>query len=317
MDCHNRPAHEFLSPQESIDMAMSNGRIDRTLPYIKREAVAALLPPYLPDDEALARIGEHLSRFYRDEHPELWESRRAAVYQAIDTTREIYSGNVFSEMNVDWTTYPDNIGHMVSAGCFRCHDNRHVNQNGEQINVTCATCHTFLIPDGSGDDVSYRTGDFEHRMSLEGPHGAVRCDQCHSGGASPSSDSCEGCHTLEQGLISATLTELESFEIEPDFMADMVACDDCHSTSEPHSREQALASCADCHDDDGSYEALVMDNIETLADLRRQVLEKIEQTPNGAWVDRARELIALLDDAGSHHNAEASRKVLEDLLALP
>ena len=83
------------------------------------------------------------------------------------------------------------------------------------------------------------------------------------------------------------------------------------------SARKALASCADCHDDDGSYEALVMDNIETLADLRRQVLEKIEQTPNGAWVDRARELIALLDDAGSHHNAEASRKVLEDLLALP
>jgi hypothetical protein len=322
MDCHNRPAHEFLSPQESIDTAMSNGRIDRTLPFIKREAVAALLPPYLAtEEEAHARIGEQLSRFYQDNHPELWESRRAAVYQAIDTTRAVYSGNVFSAMKVDWTTYPDNIGHMISAGCFRCHDNQHVNETGEKIKDSCDTCHTFLIPNGDEDDdedeVSFRTGDFEHPMPLEGPHGAVRCDQCHSGGASPAAASCESCHTLEQGLISATLAELESFEIEPDFMADLVACEDCHSTSEPHSRDMALASCADCHDDDGSYEALHMDNVETLAELRRQVLERIEQSPDGDWADRARGFVALLDDAGSHHNAEGSRKILENLLASP
>jgi hypothetical protein len=165
--------------------------------------------------------------------------------------------------------------------------------------------------------VSLRTGDFEHVMPLEGPHVALRCDQCHSGGASRRQDSCEGCHQAEQGLISATLPEFESFEIEANFMADLVACEDCHSTSEPHSREAALASCSDCHDDDGSYEALHIDNVETLAELRRQVLERIEQAPGADWTGRASELLALLDDAGSHHNAEGSRKVLEDLLALP
>lgn len=318
MDCHNRPAHKFLSPQGSIDVAISNGRIDRNLPYAKREAVAALLPPYpSTEEEAHARIGEQLSRFYRESYPEVWESQRAPIYQAIDTTREIYSGNIFSEMNVDWTTYPDNIGHMISAGCFRCHDNRHVNENGERIKDSCDTCHTFLISDGDGEEVSYRTGDFEHEMSLDGPHSAVRCDQCHSGGASLRNGACEGCHEVSQGLISATLTELEPFEIEPDFMADLVACDDCHSTSEPHSRQVALAACADCHDDDGSYEALHIDNVEVLAELRRQVLERIEQTPDGDWAVRARDLVALLDQAGTHHNAEGSRKVLEDLLALP
>jgi hypothetical protein len=317
MDCHNRPAHEFLSPQESIDLAISNGRIDRTLPYIKRETVATLLPPYLPDEEAQARIGESISRFYQDNHPDLWESRRASIYQAIDTTREIYSGNVFSDMNVDWTSYPDNIGHMYSAGCFRCHDNRHVNQKGESISTACDDCHTFLISEGDGEEVSYRTGEFDHTMPLQGPHQAVRCHQCHSGGASPGNENCEGCHEQEQGLIYATLAGLESFEIEPDFMADMVACDDCHSTSEPHSRELALASCSNCHDEDGSYEAMFMDNVETLTELRRQVLERIEQAPKKDWAERARGLVALLDDAGSHHNAEGSRKVLEDLLAQP
>jgi len=314
MDCHNRPAHEFISPQESINVAIANGKIDQTLPFIKRETVEALLPPYLQTEEANARIGERLSRFYREEHPELWKSRRAAIYQAIDTTREIYAVNVFPYMNVDWTTYPDNIGHLVSAGCFRCHDNQHVNQSGGTLDSSCELCHTFLNATEDGQEESLRTGEFRHEMSLDGVHTAVRCDQCHSGGASPQSDSCEGCHGLQQGLISATLPALESFAIEPDFMADIVACDDCHSTTEAHSRDVALASCSDCHDDDGTYEAMAVDNVETLADLRRQVLEQIDQSTDANWAERSRKLLTLLDEAGAHHNAEGSRQILEGLL---
>ncbi len=315
MDCHNRPAHEFLSPQESIDLAITNGRIDRSLPFIKREAVATLLPPYVPDAEALARIGERISSFYRENYPDLWESRRAAIYQAIDTTRAVYVANIFSEMNVDWTTYPDNIGHMYSDGCFRCHDNRHVNQNGDTIVEDCESCHTFLIPNGDGEEISYRTGQFEHVIPLSGTHADVLCSQCHSGGANPGGDDCTACHMEQQGLISASLQELEAFGLEPDFMADIVACEDCHSAATPHSQEVALATCADCHDDDGSYEALHLDNVATLAELRRQVLERIAQSNDDTWVDRARTIVGILDEAGPHHNAEASRAVLESLLA--
>ncbi len=98
-------------------------------------------------------------------------------------------------------------------------------------------------------------------------------------------------------------------------MADLVACEDCHSTSKPHSQEVALASCTDCHEDDGSYEAMHLDNVATLAELRSRVLERVEQSGDAAWANRARELVALLDDAGAHHNAEASRAVLESLLS--
>jgi len=317
MDCHNRPAHEFRSPQQAIDLAISNGRIDPTLPFIKRETVASLLPPHLPTEEAHARIGDQLSGYYRENHTELWETRRASIYQAIDTTREIYSGNVFPEMKVDWTTYPDNIGHMFSAGCFRCHDNRHVNQNGEMISNSCESCHTFLISGRDGEEETFRTGEFEHPMSLAGPHEQVRCDQCHDGGANLPADGCESCHSAQVGMIAATLPELEPFEISPDFMYEMVACDDCHSTTEPHSRQVALASCANCHEDDGSYEALFIDYAETLTDLRRQVVERIESETDSEWAQRAEGIVAVLDRAGAHHNAEAGVKVLEDLLALP
>jgi hypothetical protein len=321
MDCHNRPAHKFPSPQESIDIAIANGKIDRTLPYIKREAVATLLPPYLEKDEALARIGDQLSRYYQDDYPDLWESRRASIYQAIDTTREIYAANVFSHMAVDWTSYPDNIGHLYSAGCFRCHDNRHVSQSGETISRNCDGCHTFLLSgtdegdDASGmagNQVSYYTGEFQHAMPLEGAHENALCHQCHTGGAAPSAESCEGCHTKEIGLIGATLAELETFGVEPDIMADVVGCEECHTVSEPHSRQAVLASCEMCHDD--SYAQLLLDNVKELAALRQGVLDRIDQQGEGPWADRARELVALLGDAGAHHNAEASRKVLQDLL---
>lgn len=317
MDCHNRPAHEFRSPQESIDLAMSTGKIDGTLPFIKRQAVATLLPPYLPTEEALARIGEQITGFYRDNYPHLLETRRASIHQAIDATREIYVSNVFPHMKVDWTTYPDNIGHLYSAGCFRCHDNRHVSQDDTRIRTTCDVCHTFLLTNGDGEELSYRSGDFVHEMPLDGPHGNVLCSQCHSGGAGPQSDGCEGCHGLQHGLISASLTELEPFGIEADVMADFVTCEDCHSTSEPHSRQAALASCSNCHGDDGSYEALHTENVEALDALRRQVLDRIEQEPKSDWAARARRIVALLEDAGAHHNADGSRKVLEDLLGLP
>jgi len=324
MDCHNRPAHEFRSPQESVDMAISNGRIDGTLPYVKREAVAAVLPPYLEKEEALARIGDKLAGFYQDRYPELWKTRRASIYQAIDTTREIYTANVFSHMAVDWTTYPDNIGHLYSAGCFRCHDNRHVNQNGETISSDCEGCHTFLI-EGTveddeygmpgGDQVAYHTGDFEHPMPIVGAHEGVLCHQCHSGGASPNAESCESCHTNEIGLIGATLAELEPFGVEPDVMADIVGCEECHAVSEPHSQEAAVASCEMCHDE--SYVEFHLDNVGAIAALRQGVLDRIEQEGESEWSERARGLVTLLDDAGPHHNAEASMTVLQGLLDSP
>jgi hypothetical protein len=37
VDCHNRPTHIYRTPEDEIDLAMAEGRIDRTLPFIHRE----------------------------------------------------------------------------------------------------------------------------------------------------------------------------------------------------------------------------------------------------------------------------------------
>ena len=46
-------------------------------------------------------------------------------------------------MNVGFGTYPNNIGHIDSPGCFRCHDDNHTAKDGKKIGQDCETCHAI------------------------------------------------------------------------------------------------------------------------------------------------------------------------------
>src|ERR1041385_7621831 len=46
MDCHNRPAHTYQSPNDAVNLAISLGRIDRGMPWVKSNAVFALTKKY-------------------------------------------------------------------------------------------------------------------------------------------------------------------------------------------------------------------------------------------------------------------------------
>src|SRR6185369_4221782 len=65
VDCHNRPSHVYVPPDRAVDQAFLAGRLDPSVPYLKREAVAALARPYASTEEALAGIGPGLDEFYR------------------------------------------------------------------------------------------------------------------------------------------------------------------------------------------------------------------------------------------------------------
>ena len=41
VDCHNRASHIYRSPEFELDLALEEGRIDRSLPYIRRRACAS------------------------------------------------------------------------------------------------------------------------------------------------------------------------------------------------------------------------------------------------------------------------------------
>jgi hypothetical protein len=66
IDCHNRPTHIYLSPNEAIDRSLTAGRLDVSLPFIKARAVEALSGAYSTNDEALAAIERTLTKFLRN-----------------------------------------------------------------------------------------------------------------------------------------------------------------------------------------------------------------------------------------------------------
>lgn len=142
VDCHNRPSHPFdPTADKAIDRALAMGMIPRDLPYIKREAAAAIGAAYPTQQVANDTIAQKLRDFYRNNYNKIYMSRRPDVERAIAGAQQFYVRNVFPEMNVGWGTYSNNIGHMDFPGCFRCHDENHKSKDGKVIGQDCSLCH--------------------------------------------------------------------------------------------------------------------------------------------------------------------------------
>jgi NapC/NirT cytochrome c family, N-terminal region len=158
MDCHNRPAHTFQLPDRALDQALSNGLISPDLPFIKKQATAALKVKYLGRDDASRRILSTLTDFYRNSYPDTYRDKRPLLDAAIHEVQQIYLGNVFPEMDVTWGTYPNNLGHADFPGCFRCHDGSHSTADGHTIPNDCDTCHSLLAVEESNPKVLTELG---------------------------------------------------------------------------------------------------------------------------------------------------------------
>jgi len=153
IDCHNRPTHVYLQPPEAVDRVIEDGRIDRTLPYIKREAVKALQVRYESHEQARAGISAAIEAFYRDNYPEVSKSQADAIAAAGRAIGDAYATNVFPQMNVFWGTYPNHLGHVDRKGCMRCHDNRHRTAERESIPKDCDICHSVLAEEEENPEI--------------------------------------------------------------------------------------------------------------------------------------------------------------------
>jgi hypothetical protein len=147
VDCHNRPTHVFQLPERGVDQAMSEGRINTQLPYIKKKAVEVLKADYPDRSTAALRISTALFDFYRASYPDVYAHKRGQIETAVAQVQAIYARNVFPEMKITWGTYPINIGHQDFMGCFRCHDGSHSTSDGRSITNDCDACHTLLAVD--------------------------------------------------------------------------------------------------------------------------------------------------------------------------
>ena len=113
IDCHNRPTHAFDMPGPAVDAALESGELDRSIPFVKRDAVLAL-------------------------------TGKKPIEQAPPAVKRIYARNIYPEMMITWGAYPNNLGHDSFPGCFRCHDESHKNDAGKAITQDCSTCHEPL-----------------------------------------------------------------------------------------------------------------------------------------------------------------------------
>jgi len=174
VDCHNRPTHIYTSPDRAVDGAILAGKIDRSLPFAKQQAVAVLVKDYPTTPAALKAIAADFPAYYQKSDPDVFRTKKVAIDEAVTALQDIFQSIRFPEMRVDWRTHPNNVGHMESMGCFRCHDDQHVSTDGKRITRACDTCHTFLTKAG-------QTATFEHPVDL-GDLRSVNCADCHSGG---------------------------------------------------------------------------------------------------------------------------------------
>jgi len=157
VDCHNRASHNYRSPQQEVDLALMEGRIDRSLPFIKREGVRILTETVYDSHEAAREgISAAVKAFYAQNYPDLADSE--AVAQAGKTLGDAYCWNNFPHMKVTWNLYPNHIGHQDTPGCFRCHDNKHKTETGEKIGKKCGTCHNLVAEEESNSALLQELG---------------------------------------------------------------------------------------------------------------------------------------------------------------
>jgi hypothetical protein len=183
MDCHNRPTHVYNPPIRSVNQALAFERINRSLPYIRRIAVEALIQDFEKREDALAHIEEYITGYYERNYPRVAEEQRDELNRTIAEVQRIYSRNFFPEMRVSWRAYPDHIGHMNTAGCFRCHANNMFSPDGREISSDCNICH-IILAQGEGPRQSILTLDgleFEHPVDIGGAWREVACHTCHTG----------------------------------------------------------------------------------------------------------------------------------------
>ena len=177
VDCHNRPTHIFDSPYRALDVSMWLGRIDPAIPSIKTKAAEALVKAggAVSQTRGIAQIAQNLSKEYSDYQDQ------PKIGQAISETQRIFRDNFFPEMKTDWKVRPNNIGHYIWPGCFRCHDGSHVNETGRAIPNACNTCHIITAQGGQPktETVSLQGLKFDHPGGEIPPE--ILCSQCHTG----------------------------------------------------------------------------------------------------------------------------------------
>jgi nitrate/TMAO reductase-like tetraheme cytochrome c subunit len=243
LDCHNRVGHTVPNVGQAIDQSIASGAIPADLPYVKRESAALLGQDYASTQDADAAIAG-LRTTYQQRYPLLSGQNGAQLDRTVTELQRLYRELATPEMKVQAQTYPNNLGHQTSPGCFRCHDGRHVQvvngkPTGKVIPSTCSTCHTF--PQVGGQISGILLGGapvthtdplyvFNHKKLATGPDPTgTSCGQCHQRAY------CQNCH--DTGAVKVTHDQMLYNHAGAIRVSGGQACAYCHQP----------VYCATCH----------------------------------------------------------------------
>ncbi len=227
LTCHNRPAHNFKTPDELIDRALLRQDISSTLPFIKRVAIQAMIRDQKTKSAALSAIENDVLTFYQTNFPKVSTDRSSEIADSIKAIQNAYAESNFPSMSVTGSTYPNNIGHRAFPGCFRCHDGNLVDKAQNKIEDRCDLCHVFFEEsrlDASLKEIPANASSLHPFQSHD--HDKIACWSCHTGHDSPQ-EGCAECHEAESS--SPTMN---------------FACSTCHS---PEQHAPSNSQCASCH----------------------------------------------------------------------
>ena len=256
VSCHNRVGHPFDPPDKVIDRALSTGRLDSNLPYIKREMASLLRSECAECDslEEALEIVNGLQDRYKAEHPEVAAGKVKEIAQASALAKELLPRLMFEEPGVTWESFPDNNKHLEFAGCFRCHDGKHLSEDGESIRLHCNICHSIpLVVDGNvrppqmpvvpvQEPPSHLETNWmaDHRFEAN-----EFCEACHGviefGADDSSFCANSACHGQAWPQVDLNAAFPHPVELEGKHAETW--CHDCHAGVKKPSYE-----CANCHE---------------------------------------------------------------------
>ena len=229
--CHNRITHLVNAPEDILDKLLNRGIVSPKIPEIKRIAVEAFYRDYQTTAEALSVI-DAFDGFYETYYPDFYAEQADLVKDAITALKEAYSQSVYPEQKSNWDSHPNNVGHLYSPGCFRCHDGKHLNEDQEAIRLECNVCHSIPVVADANDfvaDIEISRGP-EPQSHLSpnwiGLHHNVidqTCQNCHTvedpGGTSNTSfcsnSACHGTVFTYAGFDAPGLREILLAQIPP------------------------------------------------------------------------------------------------------
>ncbi len=213
-------------------------------------------------DASRKNLGEHVitPTSAPSAHPD-------AIQSAISYIQNIYTGSVNLDQRSDWDTHPNNIGHMEFAGCFRCHDGKHMDAQQKAIRLECNLCHTIPVVAGPTKfvaDIEISRGP-EPQSHLNANWIAMHnqvfnqtCSDCHTSGNPGGTDNSSFC---SNSACHGTVLKFAGFDA-PALRQTILASLPPTPTPSPLNLSGALtydatigalftSRCGTCHGEDG------------------------------------------------------------------